>query len=175
MDTPFLTDAALQQALVDNLGIDISTAPTRWARIVSNANTEAYKDIKGALEQRGFALSQINGWDRGAAFNLSIGTYWCLVNGAGLHSYDDKFLKMLDRRPELMYVLVANSTGTPVPPTGTPPAVGAGVIPVSCVEAWRLRQFAGEGWYPGGYLYGNPLLGGPANGNFSTGQWYNGG
>ena len=143
--TPFLTDAELTTALVNVLRQTEGTLPPAWGEIIAASNQSAYLDIRGALLSRGFEASQIDQWARGREFNLDIGLYWCLVKGAGLHGYDDRWAERLDRRKELYAVLVELSTGTPQAPTGDPGGVSSGCIPVSAAERHRLRDFAGEG------------------------------
>ncbi len=85
----------------------ITNAPY-WVTIVADAQTSAYQEIVGRLIERGFTEAQINSWDRGAEFELVIMKYWALVNGGGLSgNYDDRFIKMLDRRRELDDVMIA--------------------------------------------------------------------
>lgn len=127
MPSTFITDADLKQYLADTLKVDMGTMPTAWGRIVTAANSAAFLDIRGGLIRRGYRAADILNWDRGAEFNRDIGLYWCLVRGAGLHGYDDRFIKCFDRRKELTEVLVELG-GDPQPPTFDPSGVEHGDV-----------------------------------------------
>lgn len=94
--------ADLLKQNVDNL---LANAPY-WQDIVPDAQVSAYNEIVSHLVNRGFTIDQINAWDRGAEFELSLMKFWALVNGGAAQSYDDKFIKALDRRKDLDTVAV---------------------------------------------------------------------
>jgi hypothetical protein len=102
----FVTDDELKQRIADMMKVPIGALPRSWDTIIVDANRAAYMDIRGALILREFAATQVDGWDRGAEFQKDLGLYWALVKGAGLHSYDDRYISRLDRRKDLETVLV---------------------------------------------------------------------
>lgn len=123
---PFITDAVLKTHVAAVLKFDESTLPAYWNNLIASANESAYLDIRGALIQRGYLANQVDVWPRGAEFNRDLGVFWALVKGAGLHNYDDKFIKLLDRREELKDVLVEGIDAVVQTPQGSPAAVGYG-------------------------------------------------
>ncbi len=97
----FTTDAAILQRVADALRQAIGSLDVFWSRHVTEGHTAAYQDIVGRLLGRGFVLSQITAWDRGAEFETDIGVYWALVKGAALDGFSDLFIQKIDRRSEL--------------------------------------------------------------------------
>jgi hypothetical protein len=116
----FIDSAELTTILEGALKVSAGALPDYWAKIVTDALASAYRDIRGALIQRSFTAAQVDAWDRGAEYQRDIGLYWCLVRGAGMHGYDDRFIKMLDRRKELETVLVEAASGSPQQSAGNP-------------------------------------------------------
>lgn len=100
----FITDTDLKARLASLLSIAPTTLATKWDVIVRDSNRSAYNEIVGVLLGRGFTLSQITSWARGAEFETDIGLFWCAIKGGGLEGYDDKFINRLDRRKELKEV-----------------------------------------------------------------------
>lgn len=118
----FITVDQLRQRLASMLRIDATDgsvdAASIWQTILTDAVSWGYQEILGALAARGYSKSQIDAWPRGTEFNVSLGLFWSLTQGAGLHSYDDKFLNKLDRREELKAVVVLDDTGALMTPAG---------------------------------------------------------
>ena len=106
----FITDATLTTKVAGILKLAEADLPSYWTVIIADANLSAYQDIVGHLLRRGFTKAQIDTWDRGAEFQKDIGLFWCLVKGAGLHGYDDKFIRLLDRRKELDEVFIIDGS-----------------------------------------------------------------
>lgn len=102
----FITGPQLKQAIADMMRVDILELDPLWDRIAAESATAAYNDIVSALSNRGYTAVEIDTWVRGAEFNRDIGLYWAFVKGAGLHSYDDKWIDKLDRREELESVYI---------------------------------------------------------------------
>ncbi len=127
----FNTLAYCLQATADLLKFkDVATMTSSapyWTDIITDAQTSAYQEIEGRLFKRGFILAQIVAWDRGAEFELSIMKYLSLVNGGGLSgNYDDRFIKMLDRRRELDDVMVSVAGVYIVPGQSQPGTINFG-------------------------------------------------
>lgn len=120
----FLTDAALTTALESAMSVAPGTLGSgdsaHWLTIVEQANGSAYQDILGALLQRGLSLTQIDTWHRGIEFQRDLGLFWALVRGAGLHGFDDTYIKPLDRRKELETVALIDAVGAPLVPPDPP-------------------------------------------------------
>jgi hypothetical protein len=84
---PYLTDTELLAALAARF----MTTPTalverapQWTDIVRDANTDAYALIREVLVGRGYALADIDAWDRRRDFNRRIGLCNALTEGAGI-------------------------------------------------------------------------------------------
>ena len=127
----FLTDTDFRQALADTLKMDVAKLGAYWDRQCKQAHESAYLDVRGALLARGFSASQADSWARGAEFERDIGLFWALVRGAGVHNYGSDFIDRLDRRAELMTVMVEVESGAPQEPSGTPPRIDSGVLDTS--------------------------------------------
>jgi hypothetical protein len=104
----------------------VETAPY-WTEIVGDSLDEAYQEILTRLAARGFTPAQIASWDRRAAFERDIALWWCLVKGAGLHDFEDKFISKLDRRAELDTVTLTID-GEVEDPESEDAAVGFGTL-----------------------------------------------
>jgi hypothetical protein len=103
----FVTDQQLLEAVADRLKVAAKDLPDHYAAtIVPQANAGAYQEILGRLLNRGFTKSQIDQFDRGAEFQLSIGLYLSVVNGGAYAGFDPEVVRALDRRRELDTVLV---------------------------------------------------------------------
>jgi hypothetical protein len=103
-----ITDTVLKTALASMLKVGIDAMHAYWDGIIRDSNNAAWGEIQRRLTARGFTANQIASWEDSAEFNRDIGLFWCLVKGAGLHGYDDKFIKLLDRRAELLEVQLAS-------------------------------------------------------------------
>ena len=97
----FKTDQDIRNRLAGLLKQEQDQVPGYWDPIVSDSNAAGYNEIVTKLVARGYSKAQVDAWDRGAEFEIDIALFWCLVKGAGLHGYDDKFINKLDRRAEL--------------------------------------------------------------------------
>jgi len=118
----FIADTVLQTALEAILKVAQGTLLVNtpyWGNIITASNLSAYNSIVTNLQAQGFTPQQISLWDRGIEYNTDIGLYWCLIKGAALHSYDDKFMNRFDRRKELNPAVVTNG-GLFVYPQGPP-------------------------------------------------------
>lgn len=73
-----------------------------WASIVADAVESAYADILTALVNRGYTQAQVDAWDALLAWSRRLAIYYALSMGAGLHSYDDKFIEKL--KPDLKFL-----------------------------------------------------------------------
>lgn len=103
----YITDAELKTALAPVLRkASVHDLNPLWDGIVPDANEAAYNEIIGRLTNRGYSVAQIDQWARRYEFNRDIGLFWCLVKGAGLDGYDDKWIDRLDRREELDEVTI---------------------------------------------------------------------
>lgn len=124
----FLTREEFRQSLADTLKVSVSDLGSNWDRQCEEAMRSAYLDIRGALVQRGFTAAQVLAWERGAEFQRDIGHYWALVRSGAAVPMDDRILERLDRRKELMTVVVEIDTGVPQAPAYSPPRVQVGKI-----------------------------------------------
>jgi hypothetical protein len=77
-----------------------------WRGTCSAALASAESDVRTALLDRGFSLEQIAAWPALDAWTRDQALYWALVRGAGTEAFDDKFVKLLDRREALTTVIV---------------------------------------------------------------------
>lgn len=136
----WITSAILKQALANMLHLEVASLGKQWDQIVADSNQSAFLDIRGILIMRGYTAQQVMGWDRGPEFQRDIGLFWCLVKGAGLHPYDDRFIKQLDRREEIrkpgflveINGITTNMNNQPQPIAG---GVMCGTLPTS-PEYW---------------------------------------
>lgn len=78
------------------------TLVSGWASIVADAVESAYADILTALVNRGYTQAQVDAWDALLAWSRRLAIYYALSMGAGLHSYDDKFIEKL--KPDLKFL-----------------------------------------------------------------------
>lgn len=124
----FITREDFRQSLADTLKVSVPELGANWDRQCEEAMRSAYLDIRGALIQRGFTAAQISLWERGAEFQRDIGLYWALVRSGSTVPMDDRILERLDRRKELMTVVVEIDSGEPQVPAYSPPRVQVGVI-----------------------------------------------
>jgi hypothetical protein len=123
----FLASGQLQSDLAGTLKTTMDRLGNYWGEFILQAQTWAYQEIVSRLLARGFTPTQINSWDRGAEYERALTLWWALQRGAGLEGYDDKFLKMFDRRAELNTVFVSVGGGWQ-PPADTPGTVGTGAL-----------------------------------------------
>lgn len=138
---PYNTTDTIKGRLAGILKQASAALPTYWDNIVSDSRTRAYNEIVSKLTDRGFTIAQIDTWDRRTEFELDIALFWCLVSGAGLAAYDDKFLKLFDRRLELDTV---NLTADDVPiSTASVGRIGIGYLNDDRSEF--KRQVAADG------------------------------
>ena len=118
------TDADVQAAVVGVLTKGVSgdpglTLPSGLAGIVSDSNRAAQADLTRILALKGYSPAQIATWDDRYAYGIDQATYWALVRAGGMAGFEDKFLKLLDRREELQAAAAILIGGAPVaPPTG---------------------------------------------------------
>ena len=126
----FLTDAHIRASVVAALKVSAGDLPDYWDQLINESHTAAYQEIVGALIGRGFTQAQIDAWSRGAEFEKDLALFWALTKGGGLHNYDDRFPKSLDRRKDLLTVQVY-SGGVWVTPGEDPGTVGSGAISTS--------------------------------------------
>jgi hypothetical protein len=127
---PFLTDPDCLQAVADLLKADVPSLPSYWPGVVAAAHVSAFQEIQGRLIARGYTPAQVLQWDRGPELEKSLTIFWALTNGGGLSGYDDKFIRMYDRRKELDTVVVALN-GVWTRPGDTPGQVSTGAFDTS--------------------------------------------
>jgi hypothetical protein len=117
----FITQAEVKARLAATLKLasPADLAPY-WDQITADALAAGWADIQSVLFARGFSSAQINAWTAGRAYQSDQSLFWCLVNGAGIATenatYDDKFVKRLDRREELKNVPILDASGEPITP-----------------------------------------------------------
>lgn len=123
----FLTDAQVKNALAGLLHSSPKDVPEVWNEIIASSHTAGYKGAFRILRNRGYTAAQIATWDDGAEFERDISLYWCLVKGAGLHSFDDTFISKLDRRTELedAPILIGDDLPDPADASSEPVSYGA--------------------------------------------------
>ncbi len=135
----FITDTQARQAVADALKVELASLPDYWTNLVSEANIAAYGEIQGCLIGRGYTQAQVDSWDRGAEFQKQLAVFWSLTRGGGLAGYDDRFIKLFDRRKDLLSVQVF-SAGVFVPPGSAPGLVRSGQILAPDVESDTVRD-----------------------------------
>lgn len=134
----FIDDDQAKQAVAAQLMQEPTALPAAWDTIIPAANNDAYRDIQAALLGRGFSQAQVDAWDRGAAFQTDLASFWSFSRAGVLSPLDAVALRNLDRRKELLTAVVTVD-GVVVNP-GTS---------------------AGQASY-GGFDYTNDLIGDPA-------------
>ena len=92
----FQTDAQLQTQLEGVVKVPagqlVDNTPA-WGPVITQANLAAWTRIEEVFYEKGYTPAQLLMWDNGAIYQQMIGVYFCLVLGAGLHNYDDKFIE----------------------------------------------------------------------------------
>lgn len=142
----FLTDGQITQSVADLLKQQVSSLPSNYANLITEAHAAAYNEMVGRLLRRGYNTTQINAWDQGTFYERMISLYFILVNVAGTFGYDDRWVKQYDRRADLDTVLVSVGGVFIVPgdTTGNNPGnVGTGAI---AADTPRYRNKDGRGW-----------------------------
>lgn len=130
----FLTDSDFRTALAGALKVDAADLAKYWDLQCQQAHESAYLDIRGALLVRGFTATQVDLWDRGGEFERDIGIFWACVRGLASAALDPVALDRLDRRAELMTVLVEVAGGAPQEPAATPGRIVAGMFSTTDVN-----------------------------------------
>lgn len=118
--TTWVTDADLTETLANAIGqttADLADA-TRWAGIITRANTDAYYFILRKCMQRGYTKAEIDSWPERVSFNMDIGLYYALYHGGVLSTFSDTFIRAIDRRKELDEALLFDAAGNPIYPSG---------------------------------------------------------
>lgn len=123
-----MADKDFRQDLADTLKIDVADLGAYWDRLCKQSHESAYLDIRGALLARSFTVGQIDSWGRGAEFERDIGLYWALVRGARVHNIGGDEIERLDRRAELLTVMVELDSGAVQEPAGEPARISYGVL-----------------------------------------------
>lgn len=75
------------------------TLVSGWTTIIADAVEIAYGELRAILVDRGYTTTQVDAWDDLLSFSRRLAIYYALSLGAGLHSYDDKFIEKL--KPDL--------------------------------------------------------------------------
>lgn len=127
----FITDSQLLNRLAGVLKMKAEQIPVSapyWPTIVTDSRQSAWNDILGQLVGvRGYSQAQVTSWDRGAEIQTDLGLFWCLVKGAGLHEFNDTFIKHLDRREELKAMPITIG-GVVTSPGGAQPNISRGAL-----------------------------------------------
>ena len=100
----FVTNAAVLAVLERMLKVQSGSTATiapYWDPLVIVANTQAYGEILMAFQKRGYTTAQIDQWDRGAEIQTDQALFFAFMKGAGLHTFNDVAILVLDRRKEL--------------------------------------------------------------------------
>lgn len=143
----FITDSQLLTRLAGVLKVDPEELPVQsayWLPIVSDSRKSAWNDILGQLVGvRGYSQSQVASWDRGSEIEIDLGLFWCLVKGAGLHEFNDTFIKHLDRREELKTMPITIG-GVVVAPGGAQPNISYGSLTDTQSTFYRQKSTSGE-------------------------------
>lgn len=99
----FISNQTLQSyvaAVLHRAGAAVTTDVTQstfWPSIVAQANQSAWGEILDRLIRRGFTVTQINAWDRGAEVQTQIGCYNALRDGGCLENFSETFLRNMMR------------------------------------------------------------------------------
>jgi hypothetical protein len=134
----------LQQANPANLN-------PNWDGIVSDALDQSYRDIQGALGERGYSVAQIQTWAEGAAVQKTQGLYWALVLGAGLHSTEPWTVKQLDQRTSLKTAPVNSINSDPTGPGASPGVIQVGQLTETDADLDPLHERSDYRWGSGGW------------------------
>lgn len=86
----------------------VSNLSDRWTPIIDQALLQAKSDILTLLVTRGYAPSQVVAWEYTFTFHVRQTIYWCLVFGASMHPYEDRFIEKLDIREMLLTVTLTS-------------------------------------------------------------------
>lgn len=130
----FLTDEEFRAHVSGAVKTGLSDMAGYWDSLCQKAHESAYFDVRGALLARGFTAAQVDQWPRGAEYERDIGLYWVGIR-SDLMENDLERLKLLDRRQELMTVMVELPNGQPQDPTGPPQLIYVGLLDDSC-DRW---------------------------------------
>ena len=145
MAGPYLTHDELKQRVAGVLQKDVATLDPRWDGHVANGLDFGWQEIADRLSARGFTEGQIDSWDRRVEFNETLGIFRALTLGAMLTSFDDRYIKMFDRRGDLDKLQVIRIGGVataPSPPTAGNLAYGVGTLAadkveeINCLDWW---------------------------------------
>ena len=83
----------------------------QWDTMIPRANSWAYYRIITILAGRGYTKAQIDAWDQIAEYNLALGVFCLLTNGAVIEatSMSQHFIDSFDMEEELFTVLLTSS------------------------------------------------------------------
>lgn len=99
-----------------------------WDQVIQDAIDAAYRDIQGALAERGYTVSQINTWEDGASVQRTQALYYALIFGAGLHNMEPWVIDRLDQRKSLETAPVNSASSDPIGPAGSPGIIQVGLL-----------------------------------------------
>jgi ABC-type glucose/galactose transport system permease subunit len=99
---PVLSAVDLKQAVADSMQLpSVTQLPVRWDRLCQMAVDQAFRDIMGAFVAKGYTRDQIVNSDDMTPLHRLQSLYWVFVHGAGLHSFDDRWVNKLDQRANM--------------------------------------------------------------------------
>jgi hypothetical protein len=143
----FVSTSDAQTAVAGVLKVAFADLPSYWTGVVADSQVSAYQEIEAQLLDRGYILSQVLLWDRGAEFEKDLTIFWALTRGGGLSGmYDDRFIKMFDRRKDLATVAIAISGKYVSPSSDSPGGITTGARSTTGdVFAQPTRDLPGRG------------------------------
>src|SRR5262245_1406238 len=118
------TSAEVKTALAGLLKVAEAELPALFDGIVDASNKAAQDDLNRILALKGYSAGQIALWDQQLSWGRDLALWWCVVKGAGLGDYDDRFVKALDRRKELEQAVAILIGGVPTAPAAGGSEVG---------------------------------------------------
>ena len=89
------------------------------------------------LVGKGYTKEQIDNWPRLTSQHRLQGLYWAFVHGAGLHSFDDRWVNKLDQREALKDpAMMIDDTGGGLQGLGDPGFIKVGRLN-STEDTWN--------------------------------------
>lgn len=122
----FLQDQELKDALAAVLKQKTADLSDNWDRVIVRANAMAWADIVSVFGKTGYAPFQVRAyWSEGNAAQTTLGLFWALAEGGGLHRYEGTAIDRLDLIKRYENLALYDADGVLVLPLG---GVGHGAL-----------------------------------------------
>ena len=102
---------ATVQAKIQSLIATSETLASKWTTIISDANANAYREVRRRLVTRGYTIAQVEAWECYSEYILDIGCYLALAEG-GLYSQESQaHIELRKKRNTLDECVLLDSSG----------------------------------------------------------------